>query len=306
MMRVGALLGLIGLPLLAVGLDWPLWLTILALLGLLALGWLGTLARLSERPPEPELCLESISASHFVEKVRWCMDRLGVAYTEQVWAGTLGAFYKGRSVPTLHVGRAATLGNSSDILRYLWGCYGTQSGERAEFLRPTQERLSWEQRLDQYGVDLQRWVYAQILPHKAQCLRAWGVEDPRVPGWQRAAIRLLFPLHRILIRKAFRITPGGVEKSRSRIRALLGDVDTALADGPTLTGEDQPSFADFTFAALSGLWLQPANYAAGTAHHFSVPVEELPEGWRLDREAWTEAYPRASQFIADLYEQERL
>ena len=47
----------------------------------------------------PELLLETISASHFVEKVRWCMDRLGLAYEEVPWCGTIGAFYLGRTVP---------------------------------------------------------------------------------------------------------------------------------------------------------------------------------------------------------------
>ena len=50
----------------------------------------------------PKLELETIFASHFVEKVRWCMDRLGVEYEERPVGGTLGAFYLGRSVPVLH------------------------------------------------------------------------------------------------------------------------------------------------------------------------------------------------------------
>ena len=305
-MKFAALLGLIILPLAAVGLDWPLWLTFVALIALLALRWLGTLARLTEQQQDPELCLETISASHFVEKVRWCLDRLDVPYREQVWAGTLGAFYKGRSVPTLHAGPGVTLGNSPDILRYLWGRYGTQLGERAAFLEPTEDRLAWERRLDDYGVDLQRWVYHQILPHRAQCLRAWGAEDPRVPGWQRFVIRLLFPLHRVLIRRAFRITPRGVEKSRARIQALLGAVDEALEKGPTLAGEPEPSFADFTFAALSGVWLQPENYAAGSAHLFSVPPSELPDGWQQDRGRWIKQFPRATGYVLNLYQKDRL
>jgi hypothetical protein len=35
------------------------------------------------------------------EKVRWCMDRLGVEYVEKPAGGTLGAFLLGRSVPVL-------------------------------------------------------------------------------------------------------------------------------------------------------------------------------------------------------------
>jgi hypothetical protein len=68
---------------------------------LLAWRWLITLASLSKPPGGHDLVLDTISASHFVEKVRWCMDRLGVDYLESTSGGTLGAFFTGRTVPRL-------------------------------------------------------------------------------------------------------------------------------------------------------------------------------------------------------------
>ena len=86
--------------------------------------WMISLSAVMAPAKCPELELETISASHFVEKVRWCMDRLGLDYVERPCGGTLGAFFLGRTVPLLKFRTGAvrsSIGNSSEILRYLWG-----------------------------------------------------------------------------------------------------------------------------------------------------------------------------------------
>ena len=71
--------------------------------GLLVWRWLIVLSGIRLPEKTPEVVLETISASHFVEKVRWCMDRLGIEYTERPSGGTLGVFFTGRTVPQLRV-----------------------------------------------------------------------------------------------------------------------------------------------------------------------------------------------------------
>ena len=44
-----------------------------------------------------QLILESISISHYVEKVRWCLDFLDLPYTEEENVGILGILTLGRS-----------------------------------------------------------------------------------------------------------------------------------------------------------------------------------------------------------------
>jgi hypothetical protein len=155
----------------------------------------------------PELELETISISHFVEKVRWCMDRLGVDYREKPVGGTLGAFFLGRTVPLLKIRSGAvrsSIGNSPEILRYLWGRYTAESGDQAAFLEPTAERLEFEHRIDRCGVNLQVWVYHHMLEDRELTLHAWGCNSREIPWWQRISLKLLFPVLRILIRMVFR------------------------------------------------------------------------------------------------------
>lgn len=45
-----------------------------------------------------KLKLDTVSLSHYSEKVRWCMDKLGVDYVEEQDAGVFGIFLFARSV----------------------------------------------------------------------------------------------------------------------------------------------------------------------------------------------------------------
>lgn len=282
--------------------------TLLVLL-LLAWRWAVSISGLVIPESGPELILETISASHFVEKVRWCMDLLGIEYTEKADAGSLGAFYLGRTVPRLRMrtGSArSSIGNSSEILRYLWGRYQHQDKAAAAFLEPTDERLDLEQRLDRYGVALQIWIYYHILEHRELTLRAWGVYNSATPLWQRQLLRLLYPVQKQMIRRSFRINDSSFERSVKKIDEILEEADAALADGrEAIIAGDHRNYTDYQFAAMTGLWLQPAGYANGMAAATHIDRERLPEPMRADIERWERNHPGAVAFVHTLYAQER-
>jgi glutathione S-transferase len=257
----------------------------------------------------PELELETIAASHFVEKVRWCMDRLGVEYSERAVGATLGAFFLGRTVPVLWFRSGAvrsSIGNSPEILRYLWGRYSSEYGEKAGFLKPTAERLDFEQKIDRCGVDLQVWVYYHLLNDRDLTLHAWGCNSACIPAWHRLVLKLTFPLLRFLIRKSFRITPQRHAKAVDHIGAQLAEADSLLADGrQSILGGDIINYTDITFAAVMGLWVQPPAYGGGRADEVRVETERFPSAARREISHWREQYPLATRFIEQLYQNER-
>lgn len=278
------------------------------LLVLLALAWRWALVFQRLRfVGGPDIVLEGIGISHFVEKVRWCLDRLGVDYVERICAGTIGAFYWGRTVPLLDVRTGAvrsSIGNSAQILRYLWGVYGNELGDSARFLEPTTARVELEERLDRYGRHLQVWIYSHLLGHRDLMLEAWGAHDPRVPALQRLVVTLLYPVQTRLIARAFRITPEHYEKAKARIVELLIDIDSAVTETPaSILGEPEPNYTDFAFAALSSAWVLPDNFAGRGAP--ILDVNRFPERLRADTEVFRNSAPNAYAFIIRLYEQER-
>jgi len=287
------------------GLSFPS--ALLLVCSLLFVRWLGVMAALSGKSKAPEITLTSIGVSHFVEKVRWCLDRLGLDYQEQRAAGTLGAFYLGRTVPVLkfRTGRVtSSIGNSPEILRYLWGRYAAERPEAAAFLEPTPERLELEAELDRYGRNLQIWVYYHLLPEKELMQRAWGAHDPTVPIWQRGLVRLLHPVQAYMIRRAFGVSSSRYEKARQHIDTLLEELNGRLDEQPnSLLGDTVQNYTDLSFAALSSPWFLPENFAGqGSA---VLEFEELPAGMREDIERFKTAYPAAYAFVEQLYKNER-
>jgi glutathione S-transferase len=271
--------------------------------------WAISLSAIAAPARVPELELETISASHFVEKVRWCMDRLGVDYAEKPVAGTLGAFFLGRTVPLLRFRSGAarsSIGNSPEILRYLWGRYAAERPEQAAFLQPSTERLEFETRVDRCGVDLQVWVYFHILDDRELTLHAWGASSPAIPAWQRLALKLLYPVLRLLIRQAFGITPGRHEKAIQHLDALLADVEEKLADGrQSILGGDDINYTDLAFAAIMGLWAMPPKFGGGKADTVRIEIERCPEAMQGEVAAWKRNFPRTTAFIEHLYEEQR-
>ena len=282
---------------------------ILVVLLLLLWRWAVVLSGFVVPEKTPELVLATISASHFVEKVRWSMDRLGLDYVEQTSGGTLGAFFRGRTVPQLKVRTGAvqsSIGNSAEILRYLWGRYAFEDPETAAFLEPTKERAEFETQLDRYGVSLQIWVYYHLLNDRQLTLHAWGANSPATPFWQRQVLRLLFPVLRGLIRKSFRITDENHARAVARIEKLLAEIDERLNDGRrSLLGGDALNYTDIAFAAMTGVWLQPTAFGGGKADAVRLDRDRVPARMLKDIEAWEAGYPRAAEFVERLYAEER-
>ena len=273
---------------------------------LLLCRWMITLSGFVVPEKTPDLELVTISASPFVEKVRWSFDRLGIEYTEKPAGGTLGAFFRGRTVPQLKARTGSVrsvIGNSSDILRYVYGRYLHEDPEKAAFLEPTAERVELERRLDLYGVSLQVWVYYHILHDRDVALHAWGVDNPATPAWQRVLLRILFPLQAALIRFSFKINDTHFAKSVARIEDVLADAEASLEDDRgSLLGGSQINYTDLAFAAFTGLWLMPEGYGGGKADDVRVERDQAPAEMRAEIERWIETYPRVVSWVEALYE----
>jgi glutathione S-transferase len=297
------------LPLVVAAFGLSFWTALLLVILSVLWRWVIVLLRMFRPGHGPDLVLETVSVSHFAEKVRWCLDRLGAEYREEAWAGTLGAYYLGRSVPRLFVrtGMAwSQIGNSPEILRYLWGAYTATHGEGARFLEPTPERLEFERRLDRYGSNLQVWIYHHLLGEPKLCIHLWGGNSPQTPAWQRILIRFLYPVQAFFIKRTFRISPDHYQKSREHIEKLLGGVDARLADGrQSVLGGDEINYTDIAFAAFSAVWAQPAEFGGGAAEGTRVDRDRFPKPMQEDMQRWATSYPLATGFIERLYAEKR-
>jgi len=307
--RTLQLLALYALPIVVAALGWgPAAAAVSALL--LALAGIASrlgATRAAAARPEAALRLHTITFSHYVEKVRWCLDRLGIAYEEVPNAGILGVLLTGRTVPSLEIPPGLTrIGDSPRILRYLWGEYaGRLPAGRTDFLAPTPVALELERYFDQrLGNDVRVWVYSRIFARRDLTLRSWGIEEPRVPRWQRALLRAGTPLLRFAVRRMLGVHPARAARALERTREAFGRVDALLADGRRYLAGDELSFADITFASLAALAVLPPEYGGRAIDGRRLGIEDLEPDWRAEVEAFR-ARP-AGQFVLRLYREERL
>lgn len=251
------------------------------------------------------LRLHTISYSHYVEKVRWCLDRAGIGYDEVPSIGILGVLLLGRTVPVLELPASRTsVGNSPEILRMLWGMHGSDPDGRAAFLEPTEEAVALERHLDRaLGEQVRRWTYQRLFRNTSLTLQVWGGREPAIPRWQRGLLRPLRPLLERAVRRMLRIDAASAERALERTRAVFDEMDQRLADGrPYLTGLSL-SFVDITFASLGALAVLPEQYGGGHLATRFPDVATLPEPWRGEVAAFRER--PSGQFILRLYREQR-
>jgi len=302
-------LALYALPVAVAGLGFGV---AVALVATVFMALVGMVVRLravqaAGRSGEPVPRLHSISFSHYTEKVRWCLDRLGIDYEEVPNVGILGVLVLGRTVPMLEIPPGLTrVGDSPRILRYLWGEYaGRLPFERTAFLEPAPATLELEQYFDRrLGNDVRVWVYSRVFRRRDLTLRSWGIEETRIPRWQRALLRVLAPVLRLAVRRMLGVSEARAGRALARTRETFDRVDGLLADGRRYLTGGTLTYADLTFASLAALAVLPPEYAGHSLSGRRLAIEDLDDEWRRDVESFR-ARP-AGQFVLRLYREERL
>lgn len=208
------------------------------------------------------LRLVTIPISHYCEKARWALDRVGMRYREERHVQGIHRFAArraggGATVPVL-VTPDGAIGESQDILTWI--------DERT----PMEHRLfpsdpaarsqvdSLCRRLDeQLGPKGRRLMYVHLL---AQRDLVMAFNNQGVPRWEDRALRYGWPLMRRFVGGALGITPGIEDEDEAAVFNELDFVAETLADGrPYLCGE-RFGAADLTFAALSAAIIVPPVY----------------------------------------------
>ncbi|MHB8745958.1 MAG: glutathione S-transferase family protein [Gammaproteobacteria bacterium] len=208
------------------------------------------------------LRLITIPMSHYCEKARWALDRLGIDYVEE--RHLQGFHYPrtywvsgGPNVPVLIDGNAV-ISDSTAILQHL-DRYAAADRE----LYPTQQHLraqveAFEERFDEeLGVDSRRWVYFHMLPTPAQALRIAG---QGVPLLERALAPLFYPFLARFITRRLGVYADEVAAGLARSQHLIDALDGLLADGRRYLVGDRFTAADLALACMLAPYLMPTGY----------------------------------------------
>mmetsp|Transcript_60252 Transcript_60252/g.140917 ORF Transcript_60252/g.140917 Transcript_60252/m.140917 type:complete len:334 (-) Transcript_60252:32-1033(-) len=226
--------------------------------------------------------LIAMPVNHFGEKVRFCLDLLGLSYDETTNCGILNILLFGQSVPQLNDRQSCShIGNSDEILRYLHGLYTASNKAADALLKQTEKTLEWELALNDLGHAIQGWAYYYILGKDFSietALVCWGAYDERCPLGQRCLLKAFaFPI-KAFMRSALKLDRADLRDERKvTIDDVLKRVDAAVGpDGKGYIVGDQLTYIDITFASLLApllvsrfLFKDPSAWARGRFRSFA-------------------------------------
>ncbi|KAJ8904633.1 hypothetical protein NDN08_001151 [Rhodosorus marinus] len=269
------------------------------------LSWLRVMRTLKNRDSGMILC--SIPPSHFVEKVRFSMDILGLKYEEETDMSLLGIFFSGRPVPVLKIKKGpfvSVMYNSVDILRYLWASqHGTQNEEKAKFLTPTLETLEFEKRLDVMGTKMQILFYNMIDADFIKDIGGRCVHH--VPEWQKYFHTLAYPVLSRMVKKVF--PAAKVPESKAYIQEILDEAEKTLEGRKFLFG-DAWTYVDIQLAAFCAcLFVLPEEFARRRFNAVDKPF--LPKtgypGMCEYQKELRKSYPLVTAYTSQFYRELR-
>lgn len=240
----------------------------------------------------------TIPLSHYCERARWALDRVGLPYREEAHAPLFHRIATmrnaGGTVPVLVQG-AERFVDSGAILRHAndWGG-GDALYPRDQGLRREVDSLEQTFTLE-LGPHVRRWAYAHLLGETRLIREVWS---RAIPPFEARLVPLLVPIARRVVRAGYRISPASAGRSLERIRGLFREVDERLRDGRSALVGDRFGAADLTFASLAAPMLFPPGCRAVLPDLDRVPEVMRSEVFRLRESA-------AGEFVLRVYREQR-
>jgi glutathione S-transferase len=245
--------------------------------------------------------LLTIPISHYCEKARWGLERLGLAYHEEAH---IQGFHYWRTyrlsrqplVPVL-IDSGETITGSASILRHL---ERYARPENKLYPDPPSLRARVEELEGLFdavlGVESRRWFYFQYRRQPVSAILRLIAQ--RVPVHERLVARWLLRPMQAFARKRLNISPQTVEAGLEQVRQILARTDALLVDGRRYILGDRFTAADLSFACLMAPFTLPRRYGA-----WLPGPEELPAA--MQATAGRICQSLSGQYAIRLFEEER-
>ncbi len=208
-----------------------------------------------------KLRLLTIAPSHYCEKARWALDRVGAKFTEEAHPPLFHLFRTkpngGRSVPILFSPHG-TIKDSTDILHFLDGWV---DGAKKLFPTEPKDRKEVEDLEDYFdrslGPATRRIAYHYVLRDKDYFI---ALNMGGLGALELRAFKILAPVLMKAIKKGLHVDDEGKKRSEEKLEEVLLRVEKLLADGRSFLVGDRFTAADLTFASLFAPVLLPDEY----------------------------------------------
>jgi glutathione S-transferase len=93
-----------------------------------------------------------------------------------------------------------------------------------------------------------------------------------IPAWERATLRLCYPMLIAIVAHILDVTPAKAVESELEVRAVFDAVAKRLSDGRRYICGDEFTAADLTFSALAAPVLMPVGYGVRLPQPDELPA----------------------------------
>ncbi|MEM9781868.1 MAG: glutathione S-transferase N-terminal domain-containing protein [Pseudomonadota bacterium] len=229
---------------------------------------------------EPTLLVFAIS--HYCEKARWALDRIGIRHHLRAVAPgahvrvlrRLGAAE--RTVPLLHLADGTLIQGSSQIID--WAIAEHANGRVSGAALPTGGDPMIEARLDdRFAGPLVHWYYSETLPVAPRGMRR--IFSAGLGTVERIGLRLTWPVMRRAMVHGMALGPERARAELPKIEAELDWIDGLVTGGVLAAAEAPPGRLEITAAALLAPIVLPPEHP----HYADLPI---PPALRRQIDAW--------------------
>jgi cytochrome P450/glutathione S-transferase len=207
--------------------------------------------------------LISIRISPFCELARWVLERQGIPYREECHAPILSLPFTWMADRSLNVPVILAPDSKLDVKDFLDyidararatdKILPLDAGERQEAERMIASLLTG------LSITVRQYAYANMLPNRQVTSSLMVV---RVPWWEWAFVKGLYPLQKWLMRKALKITSATTEQARLAILAQFEEFSKRLGLGKDFLVGHRLTAVDLVFAAGTAPVTVPPEYGA--------------------------------------------
>ena len=189
------------------------------------------------------------------------MDLAGFAYEEEMH---MPAFHirhakKAGGLPTVPVLVTAegVFNDSTDILQFVHRT-APEAGLYPKDTVLRKEVEDFEDLCDEViGTHARRIIYSFLLERKKDFFQTF---PPDCPRGEVFGLSILFPLFRMLVKRAYKINPESVQRSCVKVKDVFAQVEERLAQGGPYLFGDSLTAADIAFACTSVPVVVPDHY----------------------------------------------
>ena len=91
-------------------------------------------------------------------------------------------------------------------------------------------------------------------------LKVWGIHEAEIPSWQKNILKVAMPILKKFIITVLKIDKEHADVDFKKSDEFFGEIDKILSKNQFILGTEEPTYIDYSFAAIAAIRALPDQY----------------------------------------------